>query len=128
MTRRQELITFEANDYYAYLNLDQDASASTTRQHYRQLALQWHPDKHPEGEARSTATDIFQRINEAQEVLLDADKRHRYNDIWCKQHRGKTGRVPRWAQGAGRRRASQEPAPGSRPAAGGLPGRHVQER
>ncbi|CAE7362215.1 dnaJ [Symbiodinium natans] len=100
-SKRQERLDFEANDYYAYLNLDSGASEAEVKRHFRQLALQWHPDKHREGPDRTRATDIFQQINKAHEVLSDSQQRSRYDSVWCQKHKGRHRVVPEWAKKAG---------------------------
>jgi len=98
---RQTLQRFESNDYYSYLNLDSSASVSDIKKNYKQLALQWHPDKHS-GAEKSKATDIFQKIVEAHETLTDANTRSKYDNIWSHRHRGRSRVVPDWAKSAGR--------------------------
>lgn len=98
---RQTVVRLESNDYYAYLNLDGTASVSDVKRNYRQLALQWHPDKHA-GTDRSRATDIFQKIVEAHETLTDSNMRRTYDNIWGQRFRGRQRVVPEWARGAGR--------------------------
>ncbi|CAE7257600.1 dnaJ [Symbiodinium sp. CCMP2592] len=97
-SKRQERLDFEANDYYAYLNLDVRANDAEVKRHFRQLALQWHPDKHQEGAARTRATDIFQQINKAHEVLSDRELRSRYDAVWYQKHQGRRRAVPEWAR------------------------------
>jgi DnaJ family protein B protein 6 len=65
---------------YETLGLDDDkASTKEIKKAYRGMALKWHPDKHPEGEARDGATKKFQEISQAYEVLSDDDKRRQYD-------------------------------------------------
>ena len=45
---------------------------------YRKLAMQYHPDRNPGDKA---AEDKFKEINEAHEVLSDAKKRSRYDQL-----------------------------------------------
>lgn len=103
---RQTVARFESHDYYAYLNLDGSASVNDVKRNYKQLALQWHPDKHI-GADRSRATDIFQKIVEAHETLTDASMRRTYDQIWGKMFRGRHRIVPEWARAAGRGRSSR---------------------
>ncbi|XP_074580047.1 uncharacterized protein LOC141836453 [Curcuma longa] len=63
-------------DYYKVLEVDYDANEEVIRFNYRRLALRWHPDKH---KGNSDATAKFQEINEAYQVLGDADKRREYD-------------------------------------------------
>ncbi|HEV7677147.1 MAG TPA: DnaJ C-terminal domain-containing protein [Candidatus Dormibacteraeota bacterium] len=64
-------------DYYAVLGVPRDASQDAIKKAYRSLARKLHPDvnKDPEAEAR------FKRINEAYEVLKDAEKRAKYDRL-----------------------------------------------
>ncbi len=64
------------DDFYTQLGLSRNASEKEIRQAYRKLARQHHPDVNsgdPGGEEK------FKRINEAYQVLSDADKRRAYD-------------------------------------------------
>ncbi len=63
-------------DYYAILEVPQDADAKTIKAAYRKLALAYHPDRNPGDKA---AEDKFKSINEAYAVLSDESKRARYD-------------------------------------------------
>jgi curved DNA-binding protein len=63
-------------DYYKILEIDKNASAEDIKKAYRKLARKFHPDLNPndkEGHKK------FQQINEANEVLSDAEKRKKYD-------------------------------------------------
>jgi len=107
MVQRQQALRFESHDYYAYLNLDQTATAAQIRRHFRDLALHWHPDKQPAGRARERASEIFVKVNEAHEVLTDLEQRHRYDEVWRRRHQGPLRCIPEWAHQAGRRALAQ---------------------
>src|ERR1700682_705484 len=65
-------------DYYEVLGVSRTASAEELKRAYRQLALQFHPDRNPndpQAEAR------FKEVNEAYEVLSDQSKRQRYDSF-----------------------------------------------
>ena len=66
----------EKRDYYEVLGVDRGADEATIKRAYRTLAKKYHPDLHP-GDAE--AEEKFKEINEAYEVLSDADKREKYN-------------------------------------------------
>ena len=71
-------MSLEFQDYYDLLDVARDATPKQIKKAYRRLALKWHPDRQPEGE-REAARERFVKINEAYEVLSDADKRERYD-------------------------------------------------
>ena len=71
-----------ARDYYEVLGVPRSADEKEIRSAFRKLARQYHPDLNPGDEA---AERKFKEINEANEVLSDADKRVKYNrhgDNW----------------------------------------------
>lgn len=104
MTQRQKRLRYEANDYYAILNLPVNASAAEVKKHYRQLALQWHPDKH-QGGGREKATAIFQQVAEAHEVLAAEDSKREYDEVWQRVHANKPRNIPEFARNVGRSRS-----------------------
>ena len=65
-----------ASDYYEVLGVGRDANESDLKRAYRQLAMQYHPDKNPGDKA---SEDRFKQISEAYAVLSDADKRAHYD-------------------------------------------------
>jgi curved DNA-binding protein len=62
-------------DYYQILGVSRDAEKSDIKKAYRKLARKYHPDVNQ----AATAEDKFKEINEAYEVLKDADKRQAYD-------------------------------------------------
>jgi len=76
---------YEKKDYYAILGLPGNASTTAVKRNYRQLALQWHPDKHPD-EEKQRAAENFRQIAEACEVLLDENSKAEYDEIWRRVH------------------------------------------
>jgi curved DNA-binding protein CbpA len=62
---------------YERLGVEVDASPEEIRLAYRELAMKWHPDRNLENPRE--ATMIFQRINEAHQVLKDANARRSYD-------------------------------------------------
>jgi curved DNA-binding protein len=65
-------------DYYATLGLAKSASDKEIKQAFRKLARKYHPDVNP-GDKASEAR--FKEINEAYEVLGDAEKRRKYDEL-----------------------------------------------
>ncbi len=70
----------EFQDYYQVLGVGRTANADEIKKAYRRLALEWHPDRHP-AEKRDAAETKFKRISEAYEVLSDAEKRARFDQL-----------------------------------------------
>lgn len=62
-------------DYYEILGISKNASADEIKKAFRKAAIQHHPDKEGGDEAK------FKEINEAYEVLKDAQKRQRYDQF-----------------------------------------------
>jgi DnaJ-class molecular chaperone len=93
----------EYKDYYKVLGVAKNASADDIKKAFRKLARKYHPDVNP-GDKRSE--EKFKEINEAYEVLSDADKRRKYDTLG-----------PNWqdqfgfAPGAGRRSSSYRGSP-----------------
>ncbi|HSO26539.1 MAG TPA: J domain-containing protein [Anaerolineales bacterium] len=65
-------------DYYKILGVESQASAEEIKRAYRKLALQYHPDRNP---GDSAAEEKFKEVNEAYQVLSDAEKRARYDQL-----------------------------------------------
>jgi curved DNA-binding protein len=63
-------------DYYKILGVDKMASPEDIKKAYRKLARRYHPDLNPNDK---DAVKKFQQINEAHEVLSDAEKRKKYD-------------------------------------------------
>ncbi len=68
----------EYRDYYKILGVDKGAGEKDIKQAYRKLARKYHPDVNPNNKA---AQEKFKEINEAYEVLSDADKRRKYDEL-----------------------------------------------
>lgn len=62
-------------DYYEVLGVSKSASADEIKKAFRRLAVQHHPDKEGGNEEK------FKEINEAYDVLKDAQKRQRYDQF-----------------------------------------------
>jgi curved DNA-binding protein len=68
----------EYKDYYKILGVEKTAAADEIKKAYRKLAVKYHPDKNPDDKA---AENKFKEINEAYEVLGDAEKRKKYDEL-----------------------------------------------
>ncbi len=62
-----------ADDYYKILGVEKSASADDIKKAYRKLAHKYHPDKGEGNDAK------FKEVNEAYQVLSDAEKRGQYD-------------------------------------------------
>lgn len=65
-------------DYYEVLGLPRGASQDEIKKAFRKLARQYHPDANQDD---SRAAEKFKEVNEAYEVLSDAEKRARYDQF-----------------------------------------------
>lgn len=63
-------------DYYKILGVSRTSNAEEIRKRYRQLAMQYHPDRNPDDPA---AAEQFKEIAEAYGVLTDPVKRQEYD-------------------------------------------------
>ncbi len=64
-------------DYYAVLGIDKKASKDDIKKAYRGLAKKYHPDLNPQN--KKEAEEKFKEISEAYEVLMDDQKRARFD-------------------------------------------------
>ena len=65
-------------DYYEILGVSKDANEATLKKAYRQLAMQYHPDRNPDN---PEAEEKFKEASEAYSVLSDSEKRSRYDQF-----------------------------------------------
>lgn len=63
-------------DYYGLLGVSPDAAADIIKTAYRKKAAQYHPDRNPAADAAAK----FRAVQEAYEVLADADRRKVYDE------------------------------------------------
>lgn len=93
-------MTVRYQDYYAVLGVPRTASQDEVRKAYRGLARKHHPDV----DKSEGATQRFQQITEAYEVLKDPATRQRYDTLGANWKDGQTFTPPPgWAGGVGGR-------------------------
>ena len=75
----------EFKDYYKILGVERTAGEAEIRKAFRKLARQYHPDV---AKDKKSAEEKFKEINEAYEVLGDADKRRKYDELGANWKQG----------------------------------------
>lgn len=78
-------------DYYEVLGVPRGASEDDIRKAFRKLARLYHPDV---AKDKKTAEEKFKEINEAYEVLGDAEKRKKYDQLGANWKQGAEFRPP----------------------------------
>ena len=63
-------------DYYGLLGVAPDAPAESIKSAYRRKAAQYHPDRNPAPDAAAK----FREVQEAYELLTDAERRKAYDE------------------------------------------------
>src|SRR5271163_1699601 len=82
-------------DYYEILGLTRNADADEVKRAYRKLARKFHPDVSKE----KNAEEKFKQVQEAYEVLRDAEKRAAYDHLGRDFRNGQQFRPPPdWSQ------------------------------
>ncbi|VAH05079.1 unnamed protein product [Triticum turgidum subsp. durum] len=69
----------DGRELYALLHLSPESSDEEIRRAYRQFAQIYHPDKYQDPQMKDVATENFQRIRDAYEILSDENKRQIYD-------------------------------------------------
>lgn len=72
------MATQAKRDYYEVLSVTRTATEQEIKSSYRKLAMQYHPDRNP---GNAEAEEKFKECTEAYSVLMDADKRARYDQF-----------------------------------------------
>lgn len=70
------MATQAKRDYYEILSVTRTATEQEIKSSYRKLAMQYHPDRNP---GNAQAEEKFKECTEAYSVLMDSDKRARYD-------------------------------------------------
>ncbi len=70
------MATQAKRDYYEILGVSRSASEQEIKSSYRKLAMEFHPDRNPD---KPGAEEKFKECTEAYSVLIDAEKRSRYD-------------------------------------------------
>src|SRR2546426_10488584 len=78
-------------DYYESLGVPRSASEAEIKKAFRKLAREHHPDV---AKDKKRAEEKFKEINEAYEVLGDAEKRKRYDELGADWKSGAEFRPP----------------------------------
>ncbi len=82
----------DKRDYYEVLGVSRGASEDEIKRAYKKMARKYHPDLNPGDKA---AEESFKEVNEAYEVLSDANKKARYDQY------GHAGVDPNFGAGGG---------------------------
>lgn len=74
----------EFEDYYQLLRIGFPSNKEEVKLAYKELAKEWHPDKHPEEE--SFAADHFSKLNFAYQVLGNEHEKENYDFLYQKYY------------------------------------------
>jgi curved DNA-binding protein len=97
-------MSVQYKDYYSILGVSRTASDADIKKAFRKLAREYHPDV---AKDKKRAEEKFKELNEAYEVLGDATKRRRYDELGANWKSGAEFRPPpEWGDFSNRRRRS----------------------
>ena len=89
-----------SKDFYSVMGISKDASDEQIKKTYKKLAFKYHPDRN-QGDKKSE--EKFKEINEAYQILGDAERRSQYDTFGSAgfegrgfQGRGFPGGIPRF--------------------------------
>eukprot|EP00929_Paragymnodinium_shiwhaense_P096593 TRINITY_DN58236_c0_g1_i1.p1 TRINITY_DN58236_c0_g1~~TRINITY_DN58236_c0_g1_i1.p1 ORF type:complete len:103 (-),score=24.18 TRINITY_DN58236_c0_g1_i1:32-340(-) len=71
-------------DYYALLDVRQDASLQDLKKAYFEKVREYHPDKRPNS-TEGRGQRLTQVLNEAWDILQEPEKRAAYDSVWKRQ-------------------------------------------
>lgn len=72
------------DDYYAFLNIQREATKEEINNAYRRLSRIYHPDKHLDDDLKSKAEMLFNKTKKAYEILSDPHRRAIYDSLGVK--------------------------------------------
>ncbi|MDU1411506.1 MAG: molecular chaperone DnaJ [Clostridium sp.] len=75
-------------DFYEVLGVDKSASEDEIKKAFKKAALKYHPDRN---KGDKEAEEKFKEVNEAYQVLSDAEKRQRYDQFGTADFNGAQG-------------------------------------
>src|SRR5579871_5221283 len=103
-------------DYYQILGVQRNATEAEIKKTYRKLARKYHPDFNPNNKQ---AEEKFKQTQEAYEVLSDAEKRKRYDQLGANWKSGAEFTPPPNWEGFDLSEMFRNAGGGARPGAGG---------
>ena len=98
----------EFRDYYKVLGVERSATEAEIKTAYRKLARKYHPDVNPNNK---DAERRFKEANEAYQVIGDAEKRKKYDELGADWKQG-----PRPAKKRSKKSLKPPPVPPALPA------------